>query len=314
MKKNVPDGHRTVKAKTPPAGVLRPKKPGENLSGWLYVLPALIPLLLFWIFPVIYSFCISFTDWDMMAKNFNLVRFRNYLSLLRAPKFYQVLGNTLVFALGSTVPSIVLSLILALLLSGLRRGRDFLRSVIFSPYVTPMVAVSIVWSWIFEERAGVLNFVLSLFGIRGLRWTAGMDTAMLSVIIVTVWKQIGWFMVFYVEALQRVPQGLLEAAAIDGAGILRRFLHIMIPLVSPVTFFLVIIGTITSLQAYDQIQVLTGGGPAGATRTLLYYYYQEAFVNFAAGRASAVAVFILLITAGLSLAETVISKRMVHYG
>ena len=120
-------------------------------------------------------------------------------------------------------------------------------------------------------------------------------------------------MVFYVEALQRVPQGLLEAAAIDGAGILRRFIHIMIPLISPVTFFLVIVGTITSLQAYDQIQVLTGGGPAGATRTLLYYYYQEAFVNFAAGRASAVAVFILLITAGLSLAETVISKRMVHY-
>ncbi|MDR0655527.1 MAG: sugar ABC transporter permease [Treponema sp.] len=251
MEKNLASGRRTMKAGYPPIGAPGPKRSGENLIGWLYVLPALIPLLLFWIFPVIYSFCISFTDWDMMAKNFNLVRLRNYASLLRAPRFYQVLGNTLVFALGTTVPSIVLSLILALLLSGLRRGRDFFRSVIFSPYITPMVAVSIVWSWIFEERAGILNFVLSLFGIRGLRWTAGMDTAMLSVIIVTVWKQIGWFMVFYVEALQRVPQGLVEAAAIDGAGILRRFLHIMIPLVSPVTFFLVIIGTITSLQAYD---------------------------------------------------------------
>jgi multiple sugar transport system permease protein len=121
-------------------------------------------------------------------------------------------------------------------------------------------------------------------------------------------------MVFYAEDLQRVPQSLLEAADIDGAGILRRFIHIMIPMVSPVTFFLVIIGTINSLQAYDQIQVLTGGGPAGATRTLLFYYYQEAFVNFAAGRASAAAVFILMITAGLSGAEAVISKRMVHYG
>jgi multiple sugar transport system permease protein len=288
--------------------------PGENLAGWLYVLPALVPLLLFWIFPVLYSFCISFTDWDMMSKNFNLAGLRNYGSLLRAPRFYQVLGNTLVFALGSTVPSLVLGLLLALLISGLGRGRDFFRSVIFSPYITPMVAVSIVWSWIFEERAGVLNYILSLFGLRGLRWTGGMDTAMLSVIIVTVWKQTGWFMVFYVEALLRVPQSLLESAAIDGAGILRRFLHIMIPLVSPVTFFLVIIGTISSLQAYDQIQVLTGGGPAGATRTLLYYYYQEAFVNFAAGRASAVAAFILLITAGLSAAEAVISKRLVHYG
>jgi multiple sugar transport system permease protein len=141
-----------------------------------------------------------------------------------------------------------------------------------------------------------------------------MDTAMLSGIIVTVWKQAGWFMGFYLEARQRVPQGLLEAAAIDGAGILRRFRYIMIPMISPITFFLVVIGTINSLQAYDQIQVLTGGGPAGATRTLLYYYYQEAFVNFTAGRASAAAVFILIITAGFSAAEVLISKRMIHYG
>jgi multiple sugar transport system permease protein len=290
------------------------KKPGENLIGWLYALPALVPLLLFWFFPVIYSFCLSFTDWDMMSRDFDLIWLGNFVSLLRAPKFYQVLGNTLVFALGTTVPSIVLGLLLALLLSGPGRRKDFFRSLIFSPYVTPMVAVSIVWSWIFEERVGVLNFILSLFGLRGLKWTAGMDTAMLSVIIVTVWKQMGWFMVFYAEALQRVPRSLLEAAAIDGAGVPRRFIHVMIPLVSPVTFFLVIIGTVNSLQAYDQIQVLTGGGPAGATRTLLYYYYQEAFVNFAAGKASAAAVCILMITAGLSALEALVSKRMVHYG
>jgi multiple sugar transport system permease protein len=313
MEKNLMSGHGT--AKTPSSGSPGlPKSPGENLTGWLYALPALVPLLLFWVFPVIYSFCVSFTDWDMMSKNFNLIWFRNFGSLLRAPRFYQVLGNTLAFALGSTIPSIVLGLLLALLLSGLPRGGDFFRSLIFSPYITPMVAVSIIWSWIFEERVGVLNFILSLFGLRGLRWTAGMNTAMLSVIIVTVWKQMGWFMVFYAEALQRVPQSLLEAAAVDGAGILRRFIHIMIPMVSPVTFFLVVVSTINSLQAYDQIQVLTGGGPAGATRTLLFYYYQEAFVNFAAGRASAVAVFILMITAGLSGVEAVISKRMVHYG
>jgi multiple sugar transport system permease protein len=315
MEKSFVHGHGTMKAGAPfPGGPGMLKNPKENLSGWLYALPALVPLLLFWVFPVMYSFCISFTDWDMMSRDFNLVWFRNYSSLLRAPKFYRVLGNTLVFALGSTVSNITLGLLAALLLSGLRRGRDFSQSLIFSPYVTPMVAVSIVWSWIFEERVGILNFILSLFGLRGLKWTASMDTAMLSVIIVTVWKQMGWYMVFYAEALQRVPQSLLEAAAIDGAGFLRRFIHIMIPLVSPVTLFLVIIGTINSLQAYDQIQVLTGGGPAGATRTLLYYYYQEAFGNFAAGSASAVAVFILIITAGLSAAEAVISKRIVHYG
>jgi multiple sugar transport system permease protein len=140
-----------------------------------------------------------------------------------------------------------------------------------------------------------------------------MDTAMLSVIIVSVWKQLGWTMIFYMEAIRRVPQSLLEAAIIDGAGIGRRLIHIIIPLISPTTYFLVIIGTIGSLQAYDQIMILTGGGPAGATRTLLYYYYQEAFSNFNVGKASAVGFFLVIITVILSLIETAMSKRAVFY-
>jgi multiple sugar transport system permease protein len=176
-----------------------------------------------------------------------------------------------------------------------------------------MVAVSIVWSWIFEPRVGILNFILSLFRLPPLRWTQGMDTAMLSVIMVTVWKQLGWAMIFYIEAINRVPRSLREAAIIDGAGFAKRLVHVTIPTVSPTTYFLVIISTIVSLQAYDQILVLTSGGPAGATRTLLYYYYQEAFNNFSAGRASAVAVVIVIITVILSVSETMLSKRAVHY-
>jgi multiple sugar transport system permease protein len=176
-----------------------------------------------------------------------------------------------------------------------------------------MVAVSIVWSWIFEPRVGILNFVLSLLHLPILKWTQSMDTAMLSVIIVTVWKQLGWAMIFYVEAVSRVPRVLLEAAIIDGAGPLRRLLRLTVPFISPTTYFLVIICTINSLQAYDQILVLTRGGPAGATRTLLYYYFQEAFENFSAGKASAVAVFIVAITVMFSLAETALSKNTVHY-
>jgi multiple sugar transport system permease protein len=285
----------------------------ENLTGWLYVTPALVPLLVFWIYPVLYSFVLSFTDWDMMSENIRFRGFRNYLSLLRDPKFYQILKNTFVFALGSMVPGIILGLLLALLITGKQRGTGFFRTIIFAPYVTPMVAVSIVWSWIFEPRVGVLNFVLSWFGLRGLKWTQSMDTAMLSVIIVTVWKQLGWTMVFYMEAIRRVPQSLLEAAIIDGAGILRRLVHIIVPLISPTTYFLIIIGTIGSLQAYDQIMVLTNGGPAGATRTLLYYYYQEAFTNFAVGKASAVGFFLVVLTVVLSLLETAMSKKAVFY-
>lgn len=285
----------------------------ENLSGFLFILPALIPLLMFWVGPVIYSFGLSFTDWDMMSENISFVFLDNYKSLLREPDFYEVLKNTLVFALGSAVPTIVFGLLIALALNGAQKGIGIYRAIIFAPYITPMVAVSIVWSWIFEPRVGILNFLLGIFGLPGLKWTQSSDTAMLSVIIVTVWKQVGWTMIFYMEALRKVPKNLLEAASIDGAGAVKKFFKIVVPMISPTTFFLVIMTTINSLQAYDQIQVLTQGGPAGATRTLLYYYYFEAFDVFHTGKASAVGIVLVIITVILSVIETAASKKFVHY-
>ena len=284
----------------------------ENMMGFLFILPAIIPLLVFWIIPIIWSGGLSFTDWDMMSENIHFMGLKNYTSLLKDPNFGKVLWNTLVFALGSTVPSIVIGLLVALAMNGARRGTGIYRTVIFAPYITPMVAVSVVWSWIFEPRVGILNFVLELFGLPGSQWTQSSETAMLSVLIVTVWKSIGWTMIFYMEAIRKVPQNLLEAAAIDGANSFWRFWKIIIPMISPTTFFLVIMSTISSLQAYDQIQVLTQGGPAGATRTLLYYYYQEAFRNNT-GKASAVAIVLVLITVVLSLIETEVSKKTVFY-
>lgn len=285
----------------------------ESLAGILFVLPALIPLAVFWIGPVLYSFGLSFTDWDMMSPQINFVGFANYRSLLGQHDFGGILLNTLVFAVGSVVPSIVLGLLAALAVNGAKKGVGLYRAVMFAPYITPTVAVSIVWSWIFEPRVGILNFVLGIFGLPGLQWTQSADTAMLSVIIVTVWKQIGWTMLFYMGALRKVSENLLEAAAIDGAGAVRRFFKITVPMISPTTFFLVIITTINAIQAYDQIQVLTQGGPAGATRTLLYYYYLEAFSSFNTGKASAVAVILVVITIILSMVETRASKNLVHY-
>ena len=229
----------------------------ENMMGFLFILPAMIPLLVFWIIPIIWSGGLSFTDWDMMSENIHFMGLKNYTSLLKDPNFGKVLWNTLVFALGSTVPSIVIGLLVALAMNGARRGTGIYRTVIFAPYITPMVAVSVVWSWIFEPRVGILNFVLELFGLPGSQWTQSSETAMLSVLIVTVWKSIGWTMIFYMEAIRKVPQNLLEAAAIDGANSFWRFWKIIIPMISPTTFFLVIMSTISSLQAYDQIQVLT---------------------------------------------------------
>lgn len=283
----------------------------ENLAGLLFILPAMIPLSVFWILPMLFSGGLSFTNWDMMSENIKFMGIKNYTGLLRDPNFGRVLKNTLVFAVGSTVPTIFLGMMTALVMNGSRKGTGVYRTIIFAPYITPMAAISVVWSWIFEPRVGILNFIMRLVGLPESQWLQSSRTAMVSVLIVTIWKSLGWTMIFYMEAIRKVPQNLLESAAIDGANGFWRFVKITLPLISPTTLFLVIMSTISSLQAYDQIQVLTQGGPAGATRTLLYYYYQEAFQNFNTGKASAVAVILVIITVVLSLAETGISKKMV---
>ncbi len=283
----------------------------ENLQGFLFILPAMIPLSVFWILPVLFSGGLSLTNWDMMSENIKFMGIKNYTSLLRDPNFGRVLKNTLVFAVGSTVPTIFLGMMTALVMNGSRKGTGVYRTIIFAPYITPMVAISVVWSWIFEPRVGILNFIMRLVGLPESQWLQSSRTAMVSVLIVTIWKSLGWTMIFYMEAIRKVPQNLLESAAIDGANGFWRFVKITLPLISPTTLFLIIMSTINSLQAYDQIQVLTQGGPAGATRTLLYYYYQEAFQNFNTGKASAVAVILVIITVVLSLVETGISKKMV---
>lgn len=284
----------------------------EGLAACVFILPALILLLLFWIGPVFYSAGLSFTDWDMISAQINFIGMDNYKSLLGDPEFYRTLKNTLFFSIGNIIPTILFGVLIALALCIVKRG-GFFKTILFSPYITPMVAVSIVWSWIFEPRVGIFNYLFALVGLPELQWTQSSDTAILSVVIVTVWKQIGWAMIFYVEAIKKVPQNIMEAASIDGAGGFVKFIRIIWPSISPTTFFLVMITTINSIQAYDQIQVLTQGGPAGATRTLLYYFYMEAFEAFNTGKASAVAVIIILITVALSIGETVVSKKYVHY-
>ena len=287
------------------------RKKRENLTGILFIIPAMLPLLVFWILPVIFSGGLSFTNWDMMSEDIKFMGFKNYTSLLRDPNFGRVLKNTLVFAVGSTIPTIFLGMMIALVMDGASKGAGLYRTIIFAPYITPMVAISVVWSWIFEPRVGILNFVMRLVSLPESQWLQSSKTAMISVLIVTTWKSLGWTMIFYMEA--KVPKSLLESASMDGANGFWRFIKITLPMISPTTFFLVIMSTISSLQAYDQIQVLTQGGPAGATRTLLYYYYQEAFQNFNTGKASAVAVILVIITVILSLAETRISKKTVFY-
>lgn len=279
----------------------------------LFVLPALIPLIVFWIYPILRSVWISFTNWDFMTPDYDFVLFKNYAAVFKDNRFYNALWNTVVFTLGTLAPTIIGGLGLAILLRKNFRGSGIFKFVLFSPWITPTVAISIVWTWIFQPKGGLANLVLDFFGLPALKWISSSQTAMLSVILVTVWKSLGYAMIFYLSALEKVPAELYEASAIDGAKRFQQFRDMTLPSISPTTFFLTIITMVNSLQAYDQIQVLTQGGPSGSTRTLLYMYYQLGFEEFKMGQATAVAVVMILITVLLSLIQFVASKKWVHY-
>ena len=279
----------------------------------LFVLPALIPLIVFWIYPILKSVYISLTNWDYMTPDYDFVFLKNYLKLFKDSRFYDALWNTLVFSLGTLIPTIAGGLILALLLQKAFKGNGIFKFILFAPWITPTVAISIVWTWIYEPDIGIANAVLGFLGLPGLKWINSSDTAMFAVIIVTVWKSLGYAMIFYISALEKVPKELYEANALDKANAFQRFRDVTIPCISPTTFFLVIITMVNSLQAYDQIQILTQGGPSGSTRTLLYMYYQLGFQEFDMGQATAVAVVLIVITVLLSLVQFGASKKWVHY-
>ena len=278
-----------------------------------FLIPVGIPLILFWIIPNFISLGISFTDWDFMTNDFNFVGLENYFNLFTQDSFMQALLNTFYFGIGTVIPTIALGLGFALFFFKNFKGSALYQLMIFSPWVTPTIAVSIVWSLLYEPQFGVINKVLNFFGIPGLDWLQSSKTAMLAVIIMTVWKLVGWTMIFYIGALEKVPDSLYEAASIDGANAWQKFRYVTMPMVSSTTFFLVVVNTISSVQAYDQIKILTQGGPSGSTRTLLYLFFQQGFEQFDMGSATAIAFIILIITILLSVINKIIGDKWVNY-
>lgn len=294
-----------------------PGAPRRKRSDWkvalLFVLPAMLPMLVFWIYPIFRSLFISMTDWDYISPQYNFVGLENYASIFDSSAFGKSLNITILFALMTVIPSMLLGLALSIVFQRTFSGRSVFRALLFSPWVTPTVAVSIVWVWLFNVDSGLLNHLLESVGLPTSKWISSRDTALVSVSLVTVWKSFGYAMIFYSSALEKVPLQLYEAASIDGANGWKQFLHITFPGISPTTFFLSVMMMITSLQAYDQIQILTQGGPAGSTRTLLYMYYQYAFEKYNMGEATAVAAVLMLLTVFLSILQFAGSKKWVNY-
>ncbi len=285
----------------------------NRLKVLLFTAPLLVPLFTFWLVPFGYSIYISFTDWDYISPDYSFIGLENYEYMVEDYEFIQAMLNTFWFSVGVVIPTILLGLVFAMLLHKNFKGSQFYRAVIFSPWITPTVAVSIVWSWVFETKSGLANHLLESAGFSAIPWLENGNTALVAVIIVTVWQAIGWTMLFYISALNKIPESLYEASLIDGCSSLTRFLKITLPLISPTTFFLVVVNIITAMQAFDQFQILTQGGPGGETRTLLYLFYQQAFERYEMGPAAATSLVIFLITGLLALINTYIGKRWVYH-
>jgi len=292
----------------------KPARAFRVLEPYLYVLPTILGLILFSAGAVTVSFFMSFTQWDVISSP-EWVWLDNYVNLWHSDLFWEVFGNTLYFILLAVPLSLVFSLALALVANTGLRGITFFRTAYFLPVVSSMIAVALVWSWIFNPEYGLLNYLLRLlFGVRGPAWLDSTAWALPAMVIVTVWKGLGYSMVIFLAGLQSIPQDLYHAATIDGAGVWKRFRHITLPMLSPTTFFVLVITLINSFQVFEQTYVLTKGGPANSTLTMSYYIYQNAFQFFQMGKAAALSYLLFAVIFAVTLIQFRIQKRWVFYG
>ena len=269
-------------------------------AAWWFVAPALLVIAVFFFLPVVAAFLISLTDFDIYAladlANLRFVGLGNYLKLLQTPLFWQALGNTLYFV-GAGVPlSIAASLGAALLLhSRLTRFKPFFRTALFAPVVTTLVAVAVIWRYLFNTRYGLLNYALGGLGIDPIDWLGDPHWAMPAIILFAVWKNFGYNMIIFLAGLQSIPDELYEAARIDGASIWRQFASVTLPMLSPVVMLVGILTIAGYFQLFAEPYVMTQGGPLQSTVSVLYFMYEEGFKWWNLGSASAVAFVLFLL-------------------
>jgi multiple sugar transport system permease protein len=269
-------------------------------AAWWFVAPALLVIAIFFFFPIVAAFLISLTDFDIYAladlANLRFVGFGNYLKLLQTPLFWQALGNTLYFVAVGVPLSIGASLGAALLLhSRLARFKPFFRTALFAPVVTTLVAVAVIWRYLFNTRYGLLNYALGGLGIDPIDWLGDPHWAMPAIILFAVWKNFGYNMIIFLAGLQSIPEELYEAARIDGASVWRQFASVTLPMLSPVVMLVGILTIAGYFQLFAEPYVMTQGGPLQSTVSVLYFMYEEGFKWWNLGSASAVAFVLFLL-------------------
>lgn len=274
-------------------------KTKENIAGYLFLMPQMLGVLLFSVIPIIFSFYLGFTDWDYISgfDNIKWVGLENYINMWKDVAFTDSMRNTLIFTGATVVLELGLGVVAAVIIDKKVYGSGYFKVAFFIPYISSLVAVSVVFKAMFQPTYGPVNQFLMAIGIDNPpKWFGDAKWSLLSVIMLTVWRDLGYYIIVFLAALKGVSRELYEAASLDGANGLKQFFYITIPMIKPTTFFLMVTGIIGSFKAFDQIAVTTQGGPGTSSSVLVYYIYNSAFKFYKMGYASAMAwvLFILI--------------------
>jgi multiple sugar transport system permease protein len=284
----------------------------DEMAGWLFVAPQLAGIVAFVLVPLVLVVWYSLHEWSVLAGTFDFVGLGNYQALADDPRLLPVLRATGLFSAGLVVLNLTLALFLAVLLNQRLRGTVVFRTLFFSPVVVTLVAWTIVWGFLLQDNGGV-NGLLDAIGVDGPNWLRGDATAMVSVIVVQLFKNVGLNMVLFLAALQGVPAELYEAARIDGANAWSRFRRVTVPLISPTILLASILTIVGSLQVFAQIAVLTQGGPGTSTTVLVYYLYQQAFQFHHFGYGATISLLLFAIVLALTVLQWRMRKRWVFH-
>ncbi|MDO4295129.1 MAG: sugar ABC transporter permease [bacterium] len=287
----------------------------KNLIAYSFIAPNFIGFFILTFIPIIFSFVLSVCEWDAgNSSQITFVGLANFQKMLTDSTFKISFKNTIVYTIGVVPSTLILSLLLAMLMNCKIKGRTFFRSVIFFPYVASLVAVGVVWNALFHPDNGPVNQLLMALGVQNPpRWAADIHWAMPTLILLSIWKNVGYYTIVYLAALQGVPGELYEASKMDGANAWQRFKCITWPMVTPSTFFVAIMLTIYTFKVFDMMYITTQGGPGRATNVLVYHLYNQAFISLNFGYASAIAMVLFVIILVITLFQFRFEKKFTSY-
>lgn len=275
---------------------------------YLFILPAAVILVLFFFIPFIETVVLSFRDYSTNLYSPNFVGLDNYVELLKSKEFYKVIWNTFLYVVGAVPILVTVPLVLAILINQKIRCLNLYKILIYLPVIISIVVVAIAFKWLYATQ-GILNYFAELFKISPIDWLTSPDVAIWSVIIVTIYKGIGYYMMIYLSALIGAPKDLLEAAEVDGAGLIQKHLNVTIPYLMPTIALVVTVSTISALKVFAEIYVMTRGGPLDSTKTIVYYIYERAFENLDLSMASAASVVLLIIVMVFSALNILVFEK-----